>query len=46
MILIDRYISSEWGNSNPTEDFLFIVVGSHISTDIGSAMTKSTLDSI
>lgn len=46
MILIDRYISSEWVNSNPTEDFLFIVVGSHVPTDIGSAMTKSTLDSI
>ena len=46
MVLIDRYISSEWLNSNPKEDFLFVVVGSHIPIDNGSAMTKSTLDSI
>ena len=46
MVLIDRYISSEWLNSNPKEDFLFVVVGSHVPIDNGSAMTKSTLDSI
>ena len=46
MILIDRYISSEWLSSNPKEDFLFVVVGSHKPTNNGSAMTKSTLDSI
>lgn len=46
MVLIDRYISSEWISSDPTEDFLFVVTGSHVSTHNGNAMTKSTLDSI
>lgn len=46
MTLIDRYISSEWLESNADNDFLFVVVNSNMSSNNGSAMTKSTLDSI
>lgn len=46
MILIDRYISSEWLDSNTEQDYLFVVVRSHTSTDNGNVMTKSTLDSV
>ena len=46
MALIDRYISSEWLESNTDNDFLFVVVNSNIPLNNGHAMTKSTLDSI
>ena len=46
MELIDRYISSEWINSNSDTDFLFVVVGNNIQSGNGKAMTKSTLDSV
>ena len=46
MTLIDRYISSEWINSNSDNDFLFVVVNSNTLSDNGNAMTKSTLDSM
>lgn len=46
MTLIDRYISSEWLESNADNDFLFVVVNSNTSSNNGNAMTKSTLDSI
>ena len=46
MTLIDRYISSEWLKSNADNDFLFVVVNSNTSSNNGSAMTKSTLDSM
>ena len=46
MTLIDRYISSEWLESNADNDFLFVVVNSNTSSNNGSAMTKSTLDSM
>ena len=45
MTLIDRYISSEWLESNADNDFLFVVVNSNKPSDNGQAMTKSTLDS-
>ena len=46
MTLIDRYISSEWLESNADNDFLFVVVNSNTSSNNGSEMTKSTLDSM
>lgn len=46
MTLIDRYISSEWLESNADNDFLFVVVNSNILSNNGKAMTKSTLDSM
>lgn len=46
MALIDRYISSEWLESNADNDFLFVVVNSNTSSYNGQAMTKSTLDSM
>lgn len=46
MALIDRYISSEWLESNVDNDFLFVVISSNISSHNGQAMTKSTLDSM
>lgn len=46
MALIDRYISSEWLESNANNDFLFVVVNSNITSNNGQAMTKSTLDSM
>jgi len=46
MALIDRYISSEWLESNADNDFLFVVVNSNKPSDNGQAMTKSTLDSM
>lgn len=46
MTLIDRYISSEWLESNANSDFLFVVVNSNISYENGNGMTKSTLDSM
>lgn len=46
MILIDCYISSEWIESNPSSDYLFIVTNSNTPNQNGKPMTKSTLDSI
>lgn len=46
MALIDRYISSEWLESNADNDFLFVVVNSNTPSDNGKSMTKSTLDSM
>lgn len=46
MRLIDSYISSEWIESNPKSDFIFIVVHSNIASANGNPMTKSTLDSL
>lgn len=46
MALIDRYISSEWLESNANNDFLFVVVNSNTPSNNGQAMTKSTLDSM
>ena len=46
MALIDRYISSEWLESNADNDFLFVVVNSNTPSNNGKAMTKSTLDSM
>lgn len=46
MALIDKYISTEWLNSNTSSDFLFVVIKSNINTHNGNAMTKSTLDSM
>lgn len=46
MALIDRYISSQWLESNANNDFLFVVVNSNIPSENGNAMTKSTLDSM
>lgn len=46
MYLIDRYISSEWIESNSDSDFLFVVVNSNIPSQNGSPMNKSTLDSL
>ena len=45
MILIDRYISSYWVNSDPVTDFLFVVVNSNNPMDNGKPMKKSTLTS-
>lgn len=46
MTLIDRYISSEWLESNANNDFLFVVVNSNTPSNNGRAMAKSTLDSM
>ena len=46
MALIDRYISSEWLDSNADNDFLFVVVNSNTSSDNGNVMKKYTLDSM
>lgn len=46
MILIDRYISTEWLDSNANNDFLFVVVKSNTNLYNGRAMSKSTLDSM
>lgn len=46
MALIDTYISTEWIESNPNNDFLFVVVKSNVFNINGKAMTKSTLDSM
>jgi len=46
MSLIDNYISSEWVESNPSTDFLFVVVNSNVPAVNGNPMTKSTLDSL
>lgn len=46
MILIDRYISSDWVNSDPDNDFLFVVVNSNRKQENGKPMKKSTLSSI
>ncbi|MGO5075971.1 tyrosine-type recombinase/integrase [Clostridium sporogenes] len=46
MALIDRYISSEWLESNADNDFLFVVINSNIISNNGQAITKSTLDSM
>lgn len=46
MTLIDRYISSEWLESDANNDFLFVVVNSNTPSNNGNAMTKSTLDSM
>ena len=43
MTLIDRYISSEWLESNADNDFLFVVVNSNTSSNNGSAMTNLLL---
>ncbi|WP_047155531.1 tyrosine-type recombinase/integrase [Aneurinibacillus tyrosinisolvens] len=45
MVLIDRYISSDWVNSDPKSDFLFVVVNSNIPSQNGKPMKKSTLSS-
>ncbi|TCD31472.1 tyrosine-type recombinase/integrase [Bacillus wiedmannii] len=46
MLLIDRYISSDWVNSDPDADFLFVVVNSNTPPENGNPMKKSTLTSI
>ena len=46
IVLIDRYISSDWVNSDPITDFLFVVVNSNNPVDNGKPMKKSTLTSI
>ncbi|EJS63135.1 hypothetical protein ICU_04741 [Bacillus cereus BAG2X1-1] len=46
MLLIDRYISSDWVNSDPDADFLFVVVNSNKPLENGNPMKKSTLTSI
>ncbi|WP_055669062.1 tyrosine-type recombinase/integrase [Desnuesiella massiliensis] len=46
MVLIDRYISSEWIESNPNHDLLFVVINSKKALENGKPMKKSTLDSI
>ncbi|MGG1430591.1 tyrosine-type recombinase/integrase, partial [Bacillus paranthracis] len=46
MVLIDRYISSDWVNSDPDSDFLFVVVNSNNPIENGKPMKKSTLSSI
>lgn len=46
MVLIDRYISSDWVNSDPNNDFLFVVVNSNNLIENGKPMKKSTLTSI
>ncbi|MGE1103239.1 tyrosine-type recombinase/integrase [Peribacillus simplex] len=45
MVLIDRYISSDWVNSDPDNDFLFVVVKSNRPKENGKPMKKSTLSS-
>ncbi|MDA2518597.1 tyrosine-type recombinase/integrase [Bacillus cereus] len=44
-VLIDRYISSDWVNSDPDNDFLFVVVKSNRLKENGMPMKKSTLSS-
>ncbi|MCU5276525.1 tyrosine-type recombinase/integrase [Bacillus cereus] len=46
IVLIDKYISSDWVNSDPNTDFLFVVVNSNNSIENGKPMKKSTLTSI
>ncbi|MCU5653172.1 tyrosine-type recombinase/integrase [Bacillus mycoides] len=46
MVLIDRYISSDWVNSDPDNDFLFVVVRSNRAQENGKPMKKYTLSSI
>ena len=46
ILLIDRYISTDWINAGANNDFLFLVVNSKSHKFNGSAMTKSTLDSM
>lgn len=46
MVLIDRYISSDWVNSDPVSDFLFVVVNSNNPLENGKPMKKYTLSSI
>lgn len=46
MTLIDRYISSDWIESDPKEDYLFVVTNSNKPLDNGNGMGKSTLDSM
>ncbi|MED3936613.1 tyrosine-type recombinase/integrase [Priestia megaterium] len=46
MVLIDRYISSDWVYSDPVTDFLFVVVNSNTPVDNGKPMKKSTLTSV
>lgn len=46
MSLIDTYISTEWIDSNPVSDFLFVVVKSNKHSENGSYMSKNTLDSL
>lgn len=43
MCLIDRYISSEWIESNPNNDFLFVVVNINIPYNNGQAMNQLQL---
>ncbi|MED1285832.1 tyrosine-type recombinase/integrase [Bacillus mycoides] len=45
MVLIDRYISSDWVNNDPVTDFLFVVVNSNNPMDNGKPMKKSTITS-
>ncbi|HFK1433670.1 TPA: tyrosine-type recombinase/integrase [Bacillus cereus] len=45
IILIDRYISGDWVNSDPDSDFLFVVVNSNVPSENGKPMKKSTLSS-
>lgn len=45
IILVDRYISSDWVNSEPDNDFLFVVVNSNNPTENGKPMKKFTLTS-
>ncbi len=46
MVLIDRYISSDWCEIDPDEDYLFVVTNSNTPSDNGKGMKKSTLDSM
>lgn len=46
MILIERYISTEWWKCRPKNDFLFVVIKSPNPADNGNPMKKFTLDSI
>ncbi|MFB5583484.1 transposase [Bacillus albus] len=46
IVLIDTYISSDWVNSDPNTDFLFVVVNSNNPIENGKPMKKSTLTSI
>lgn len=45
MVLIDKYISSDWVYSDPVTDFLFVVLNSNTPIDNGKPMKKSTLTS-
>lgn len=46
MVLIERYISTEWFKCDPKNDFLFIVIKSPNIKHIGNPMKKSTLNSM